>query len=364
MALAIERGNKVAIINGVVAMCSIIIFVDFLIWRPVMAWVRKFQMEEIQDDIADLPFMTTLLRESWLMRRVKVLLKRRVRRRSVTIPAPGTATGIPPSGTLSLAVIRDRMSRSRDWSLRVLAKLSTPLMFIAGAYGLIQLWELVRTLTPMNWKTIWWGVGLTLIRVAGAVTLGSLWAIPVGIWIGLSPRLTRIMQPIIQVIASFPAPMLYPIVLTLMFKFGIAIRWGSLALMMLGVQWYILFNVLAGAMGMPRELKDNMKLLGVKTRTKWMSLYLPAVFPSLVTGWVTAAGGAWNASIVAEYLSYGGEILVAPGIGSMISRATAEANYSMLAGCLTAMVITVVGLNRSLWRWLGELADSRFRFER
>ena len=148
-------------------------------------------------------------------------------------------------------------------------------------------------------------VGFTLVRVVLAVAVGSLWAIPAGILIGLSPRLTKFFQPIIQVLASFPAPMLYPLVVALLLaKCGVGINWGSAVLMMLGAQWYVLFNVLAGAMGITRDLKESMTMIGVSNWTRWWRLYLPSAFPSLVTGLqVTASGGAWNASIVAEYLA-------------------------------------------------------------
>ncbi len=363
MATAIEAKDRRAMIYGVIAMCTIIIFVDFVIWRPVMAWVRKFQMEEIQGDIAELPFVTQFLRESWLIRRIKVIVKRWERRKQVGDPVAAPST--PMSSTERLTMeIRDRIRKQKIWKPEVLLRLTTPALIVISLWGGTRLWESIRTLTPHDWKVIWGSVGLTFVRVVIALAFGSFWAIPAGILIGLSPRLTRFFQPVIQIAASFPAPMLYPLVVGLLLRFGVGLHWGSALLMMLGAQWYILFNVLAGAMGITRDLKDSLTMIGTSRWTRWWKLYLPSAFPSMLTGWITASGGAWNASIVAEYMNYGGSTLIAPGIGSMISRATDAGNFPMLAGCLAAMVITVVGLNRTVWHWLNDLAETRFRFER
>lgn len=362
VATAIEQGNRWAMLYGVIAMSLVIIIVDFLIWRPVMAWVRKFQMDEIPEEVADLPFVTTLLRESWLIRRVKLIIKRNIKKK---VREDGTSVAISPDSGVRLAVMSERLRRhGSHWGAWLLNKLFIPVTLVVSVTVAIYLWELVRPLSLSDWRLIWGRVGLSFLRVFAAVFVGSLWTIPVAIWIGSSPRLTRLFQPIIQVVASFPAPMIYPIVIVGMFKLGIAMTTGAAVLMMLGIQWYILFNALAGATSVPRDLKDTMTMLGASTWTKWKNLYLPAMFPSLVTGWVTATGGAWNASIVAEYVNYGDRILMAPGIGSMICNATASANFPLLAGCLIAMVVTVVGLNQTWWRWLGELAETRFRFER
>jgi NitT/TauT family transport system permease protein len=144
----------------------------------------------------------------------------------------------------------------------------------------------------------------------------------------------------------------------------IEIGFGSSLLMLLGVQWYVLFNVLAGTTMISRELQDTFRLAGLTNRDLWMRLYLPSIFPSLVTGWVTAAGGAWNASVVAEYIQYEGHTLQATGLGALISDSTAKGNYSLLAGSLAMMVVVVVGCNRLVWHRFYQLAERRFKFER
>jgi NitT/TauT family transport system permease protein len=201
------------------------------------------------------------------------------------------------------------------------------------------------------------------VRILACLGISTLWTVPVGVWIGTSQRRIRIAQPIIQVLASFPAPMLYPIALAVFFSLGIRFGIGSMFLMLLGVQWYVLFNVLAGVMKVPNELKYATMLMGISDWEVWKKLYLPSIFPSLVTGWVTAAGGAWNASIVAEYISYQGKTLTTYGLGATISTAADSGDFALLAGSLSVMVVVVVVLNRTFWARLYHLAQTRFRLD-
>jgi NitT/TauT family transport system permease protein len=187
--------------------------------------------------------------------------------------------------------------------------------------------------------------------------------VPVGIWLGTDSRRIQIAQPIIQVMASFPAPMLYPLALGIFFAIGIQFNWGSMLLMMLGVQWYILFNVLAGAMRVPRELKYALELMETPWWLQWRMLYLPSVFPALVTGWVTAAGGAWNASMVAEVASYKGVQLQTAGLGASIMQASDKGDFTTLAASLTVMVFIVILVNRVVWSPIYHLAQTRFRMD-
>src|SRR5207237_411649 len=172
------------------------------------------------------------------------------------------------------------------------------------------------------------------------------WAVPAGVWIGRSPRLARALQPVIQVVASFPAPMLFPLVILLFERIGVGLGLGAVALMVLAGQWYILFNVISAVAAIPEQLKDAATVFRLPRLARWRALYLPAAFPALVTGWVTAAGGAWNGSIVAEYIEAGGRLRTTQGLGSLISEATAHANFPLLAGGIALMSLIVVGWNR------------------
>lgn len=372
VAVASQQGDPKAMFYGIIAMCIMIVFVDFLIWRPIMVWVRKFQTEQTVEEVEELPFITMIFRQSTLLqeflRRLKIRFVRKKSERHLAIqknirflrpllePLSRKKVSNPAYATRwHKPILKLRKKHIQSMLLRAF----TTLMIGLCIWGGIQLWELMRTLGWKDWQEVLWSLAQTGMRVFLSLILASLWTIPAGILIALSPRLMRIFQPIIQIVASFPAPMVYPMVILVLNKIGLQMYWGSAILMMIGVQWYILFNALAGASMITRDLRDSMRLMRVSTWARWMKLYLPAAFPFLVTGWITAAGGAWNASIVAEYLSVKGKTLVAPGLGSLISISTMQADYPKLAASLFVMVLAVVGLNQSLWRWLAETAEKK-----
>jgi NitT/TauT family transport system permease protein len=193
-----------------------------------------------------------------------------------------------------------------------------------------------------------------------AVALASLWTIPVGVMIGRHPRWSRVLQPVIQMAASFPAPMIFPVVVGVMLAFGTGLGISSVVLLLLGTQWYILFNVIAGSSAIPRELWEVSQLSRFSWWQRWRQLILPAIFPSLLTGWITAMGGAWNASIVAEYMKYRGQTLSTTGLGAAISAATEHGDFHVLAAAVGIMAVTVVAFNRLVWRPLSHRAQTRF----
>jgi NitT/TauT family transport system permease protein len=207
------------------------------------------------------------------------------------------------------------------------------------------------------------GLGATFLRVAIALLIGALWTIPTGVAIGFNPRLARIAQPLAQIAASVPATALFPVVLLLLIKIGGGLGIGSIVLLLLGTQWYILFNVIAGAMAIPTDLKECCDTFGIHGWERWKKLILPGIFPYLVTGLVTASGGAWNASIVAEYFHFKGETYTTTGLGAIISKATDGGDFEELLAATILMAAAVVTVNRSLWRRMYRLAESRFRLE-
>jgi NitT/TauT family transport system permease protein len=199
--------------------------------------------------------------------------------------------------------------------------------------------------------------------VTTAVLLGSFWTIPLGVLIGTNPTWTRRMQPVVQVVASFPAPMLFPILTAALLSAGVSMELGSVVLMVFASQWYILFNVISGATQIPRQILDVSEVFRLRGTQYWRSIIFPAIFPSLLNGWITAAGGAWNACIVSEFIQFGEGPVYATGIGSAITRAAQAGNFPMLAGAILTMVTTVVLLNRFFWGSLYRLAETRYRFE-
>jgi NitT/TauT family transport system permease protein len=203
------------------------------------------------------------------------------------------------------------------------------------------------------------GLGfLTFLRVVVVVAVSSAIWVPVGVWIGFNPRVAQFMQPVVQVLASFPANFIFPFAIVIFLDLGISLNFGSILLMALGTQWYVLFNVIAGASAVPSDLKDVMENLDVRGWERWRRMILPAIFPAYVTGAITAAGGAWNASIVAEIVDYNHKTLVASGLGSFITQNTG--NLPALLAGLLVMAVYVTGLNVLLWRRLYRLAETRF----
>jgi NitT/TauT family transport system permease protein len=203
----------------------------------------------------------------------------------------------------------------------------------------------------------------TFLRVNASLVLGALWTVPVGVWIGTTPRVAKIAQPIVQIAASVPATALFPVLLVLLIQAGGGMGTAAMALMLLGTQWYILFNVIAGAMAIPTDLKEASSVFRFDRLERWRRLILPSIFPYLVTGMLTASGGAWNASIVAEYFHFQGETLSVRGLGAAISRATDSGNLPVLLAATVMMSLIVVTVNRTLWQRLYRLAATRFKLE-
>jgi NitT/TauT family transport system permease protein len=232
------------------------------------------------------------------------------------------------------------------------------------ALGAWKLVHLVYHVPPDRWWVVTGATLLTLARVIASTVLGTLWALPAGLAIGLSARASRSFQPLVQFAASFPAPMLFPAVIALLHAAGVSMGWGSILLMLLGTQWYILFNVIAGASALPTDLREAAHAYRLGRLSRLRHLYLPGVFPYLVTGWVTAAGGAWNASIVSEYVAYEGHAEATLGAGAQISLAAERGDYAGLAAGVLVMATIVVLFNRTVWRQCSRLAEDRFALNR
>ena len=233
-------------------------------------------------------------------------------------------------------------------------------MLAGGGWGIWRLALLLVQLDGKAWGQLAEAAGLTFVRVLLAVAISTAWALPAGVLIGRSPRAARVFQPLIQIVASFPAPMIFPIIVLALASLGVGLGVGAIVLMVLAAQWYILFNVISAVAALPPQLSEAAQVFHVSGWRRWMTLYLPAAFPALVTGWITAAGGAWNASIVSEYIEAGGGIRTTLGLGSVISDATARADFPLLAGGITVMSFIVVGWNRLVWRPAANQAHTRY----
>ncbi len=343
MSVAVDQGRVGAMLSAIVAMTLMIVLLDQLLWRPVVVWAQKFRVEEGGQQEAMTSWFLNWLRRSRLLRLLGNWL-RRIHRREVQRPVPAAR---PEHLTPSPAASR--------FSLLLLG-----LLLVLLGYGAWKLLLLLRAVSAGEWGELVIAALLTLGRVLLSTAIGTLWAVPAGLAIGLSPRLSRIFQPIVQVVASFPAPMLFPVVIAGLKWMGVSLGWGSIVLMLLGTQWYILFNVIAGAMAIPADLKEAARSYRIGRWQRFWILYGPAIFPYLVTGWVTAAGGAWNASIVAEFVTFKGETISTRGLGAQISAAAAAAHFPLLGASILVMSVLVVVFNRTVWQQCYRLAEERF----
>ncbi|MDI6802847.1 MAG: ABC transporter permease subunit [Bacteroidota bacterium] len=351
MSAAIQNGNVPAMIYAVIAMSLMIITVDQLLWKPLVVWAQKFKFEETESAVTPKSKVLDILRSSHIISLV------REKNISPIIQFLKPLASIKQKKVNSL---QNRVSAFQRFLKATVVWTFKIIIFLAGLFGSYKLFGLLVSVNVGEWKTIGIDLFLTFFRVLAAVVIGSLWTIPAGVAIGMNRRLSKIFQPVIQVVASFPAPMLFPIVLLLLMKLGGSIEYGSILLMMLGTQWYILFNVIAGAMAIPSDLREAASINRLSKKLKWKRLILPGIFPALVTGWVTATGGAWNASIVAEYVHFGSDILTATGLGAKITLATDSGNFGVLAASVIAMSTTVVLINRFFWKKLYILAEEKY----
>ncbi len=356
LATAIEAGEMQAIAYSIVTMILMIVLVDQLFWRPLVVWSQKFKMELTESvDVPTSLVHNILYRSnliSLLMRVLVTPLHNLIdqvmdRMAVVTEKAARDFQGVPAS----LFIIK-------------LIKMLLGVIILRFMYEPVyQAFMLVSIMDSSNLTEIT-RLGLyTLGRVMIAVLLGALWTVPVGVWIGLNPRLAKVLQPIIQIAASFPANMMFPFITILFLKYQVNFEWGSILLMMLGTQWYILFNVIAGTMSIPNDLHEAAAIFKLQGWQKWKTLILPSIFPYLITGIITASGGAWNASIVSEMVSWHDEQLIATGIGSFISNVTDQGDWGGIIWGITVMCVFVVLINRFLWRRLYQMAETKYHLE-
>ena len=334
-------------------MVAIIVATDQLVWRPLIAWSDKFKFEQVESSKRVSSPILHLITHSGALASLG--------RHTLTPLTEGIYSRLAARRVLKL--------RELEAAPQLRSRLHTfglPLLFLAVAsaavaYAAYQAVGLLRPLPGHEYLHILGGAVVTFLRVNLALLLASLWTIPVGVAIGSNPRLARIAQPLAQIAASVPATALFPVLLLALVQFGGGMGIGSIALMMLGAQWYILFNVIAGAIAIPSDLKEVATLFHFSRIQRWKTVILPGIFPFLVTGLVTASGGAWNASIIAEYFPIKGQILQTTGLGAIISEATSGGQFPVLLLATIIMALMVVTTNRLVWRPLFRLAETRYK---
>jgi NitT/TauT family transport system permease protein len=349
IALAIQQKDLIAVGYAIITMVIIIFLYDQILFRPLIAWSEKFKMEPSPDEAEYQSWLIDLIRGSQLIKRLtkktNVLTDRFVNARWLRIGDSKAVKEIDP---------RKERRHNRFWGIALL------LLSTYAGYFLIKF--ILSELKGADILHVFLLGIATGARVLVMVFLSSLIWVPVGVWIGLRPRMAQKIQPIIQFVAAFPANLFYPLFVIAIVAFHLNVEIWITPLMILGTQWYILFNVIAGASRIPRDLYLAADNFGLKGWIWWKRLALPGIFPFYITGAITAAGGAWNASIVAEWVSWGNTTLIATGLGAYIQASTMAGNFPKIALGTGMMCLYVLTFNHLIWRPLYRLAEERFNF--
>jgi NitT/TauT family transport system permease protein len=353
---AAGTGNYKAITWGLLTMIAIIVATDQLIWRPVIAWSDKFKFEQVESSSRVSSPLLHLLQHSRALRSLQ--------RNTVAPLSEGVYRRLAEGRKKRFAYrTAESSGMLSDRAAALLRGLVLVLIACMTVYAAVHALALLRQVSGAEFAQIMRGALATFLRVNVSLLLASAWTIPAGVAIGFHPRLARIAQPLAQIAASVPATALFPVILLALVQMGGGMGIGSIALMLLGTQWYILFNVIAGAMAIPSDLREVGTLFRFTTAQRWRTIILPGIFPYLITGLVTASGGAWNASIIAEYFRLHNQTLQTVGLGAQISAATDSGQFQILLLATIVMAMMVVTINRLVWRPLYRLAETRYKLE-
>jgi NitT/TauT family transport system permease protein len=349
---AANRGDLPAVLWGIGTLVLVIVLLDQLVWRPLTAWTDKFKLEMVEGDEPPTSWFLDMFSRAWLVKQ----FRKRVWR--PFMEQIDSRLQRPFHGDI---ILPERASGNGRPSRTLIAV--TAAFGLLVSYGGYRAALLLTTLPASIWAQLGIGLGATFVRVGVSLMIALLWTIPLGVAIGTNRRLATILQPIVQVVAAIPATALFPVVLLALLQAPGGLNIAAIALMLMGTQWYLLFNVIAGAAAIPQDLRDTTELLRLSRFDRWRTLVLPALFPYIITGAITAGGGAWNASIVAEHVEFGGQTHATSGVGALIAQATAEGGYPQLLAATLTLVITVIAVNRGFWLRLYRLAEERYRME-
>jgi NitT/TauT family transport system permease protein len=359
---AVAQADPHALAWGIGALIAVIVLFDQLLWRPLLAWADRFKMEMVTGERPPRSWFYEALRSSRLVRWLGEHWWRPMVERLETSPPAPDLTPQPPSRSGKGEPPSPFRGGVGSRGVR-LGRIVWGLFGVGLAYGAYRAGEMLLRVSAEQWGMIVLGLGATLVRVSVALGMTLAWTIPAGVFIGMNPRWAAYLQPLAQIAASVPATAFFPIVALFFLEVPGGLNIAAIVLMLMGTQWYLLFNVIAGAAAIPQDLKYTTVLLHLGRWERWRTLILPALFPYIITGAITASGGAWNASIVAEYIEFGDRTVYTLGVGAVIARATTSGDYPLLLAATLSMVVTVVLINRFFWRRLYRLAEEHYRFE-
>ncbi|EFH82301.1 ABC transporter permease [Ktedonobacter racemifer] len=350
---AANAGDTVALFLGLGTLIVLIILINFFFWRPLVAWADKFKLELGSEADPPTSPVLSLLRHSALVAGIQARIFR---------PLGDLLAGLLNRLQPLPSVQQERMlTRKKGLDAGRLLNVFW-LLCLLGVVGW-GLWNMVVLLAHISfagWGRLFIAAGATWLRTLAALLIGVAWTLPLGVAIGLSPRWSKRLQPVVQVVASIPATAFFPILLPLLVSLPGGLSLAAIVLMLLGTQWYVLFNVIAGAMAIPNDLKEAATTYQVTGWRRWRVLILPGIFPYLVTGLLTASGGAWNASIVSEYVQFNAHTVQTVGLGAEIAAAATANNFALLLAATLLMAAFVVVINRLLWKRLYALAERRY----
>jgi NitT/TauT family transport system permease protein len=351
LAHAAELGDTRALLLGLAMLITVILLLDQIIWRPLVAWSDRFKVEQSTTGDASTSPVLDVLRGSRMLARTRLLLTPPLRRLDAWLTRVTDRSARRPP---------DARHAARR---RLLGLLAGGAALVGTVWGLVAAMHALAGLNSADWSLLVRSAGATFTRTAIALVIAVAWTVPVGVALGMNPRLAQRAAPLVQTIASVPATAVFPVLLLVLLQLPGGLNVAAVALMLLGTQWYVLFNVIAGASAIPSDLREAARTFRLSGWQRWRTLILPAIFPYLVTGMITATGGAWNASIVSEYVSFGGRKISTVGLGAVIAEAADNGNGRLLLAGTLVMAIVVIATNRLLWRRLYRLAEARFRLE-
>lgn len=341
---AANEGSIEHIFYGLGTMIFLITLIDIIIWRPLVVWSQKFRIDTVQPEDERESIVLNILNTSPFFRKImstlracvffieKLSYKRIIKTEHRLIKSIGKILGI----TITITLIT------------LLLWLVYRGFLIISEISLNDVWEIITS------------AFFSLLRTSAAVLIALAWTLPVGVFIGMNARAAKLLQGVIQIIASIPATAVFPVIVLFLIRMGGGLDIAAIFLMLLGVQWYLLFNIIAGAMAIPKDLIEISKSYGIRGFRKWKTLIMPCIFPYLITGLITAYGGAWNSTIVCEYVSFGGEIISTKGLGAMISQSSSEGKFGILLLSTLTMSFMVVAINRLVWKRLFMIAKTKF----
>jgi NitT/TauT family transport system permease protein len=351
---AANAGDIQAIGWGLIALVATIVLLDQLVWRPLLAWSDKFKVETVESDEVPESWVYDLMSRSWLLEQLNERARQPVAEavdgffiRRVAANGEAGNSGQPGLAT---------RSRALAWGV-------SGIVAVGLGYACGRALQMLAGVPASEWLLIVQGGMATLLRVIVAQVIALVWTVPVGVAIGTNRRLANTIAPLVQVVASIPATALFPVFLLAFVNLPGGLNIAAVLLMLMGTQWYVLFNIIAGAAAIPQDLMYTTATLGIRGWERWRTLILPALFPYLITGMITASGGAWNASVVAEHVEFAGQTRATVGLGATIARATQSGNYQLLLAATVSMIVIVVFINRFFWRRLYALAEERYRME-